>query len=108
MDGNRRVGDPLDAAAAKRFPDFLRFLRSRDDHRRLTAIPLSRQSETDHCAVVASGGDSGTKERHKNRCSGFFLGFDLDDEVHVVPDRTQVGLHAEIRALESAAGGKTS
>src|ERR1700738_1418092 len=42
------------------------------------------------------------------RWSGLFLGLDLDDEVNVVSDRTQIGLHAEIRAFESAAGGKTS
>jgi hypothetical protein len=40
------------------------------------------------------------------KVSGFLLGFDLDDEVNVVPDRTQKGLHAEVGALESAAGRK--
>ena len=39
---------------------------------------------------------------------GLFLGLYLDDEVNVVSDRTQIGLHAEIRAFGSAAGGKTS
>ena len=42
------------------------------------------------------------------KCLKIFLGFDLNDEVHVVPDRAQIGLHAEIRAFESTAGGKTS
>jgi hypothetical protein len=40
------------------------------------------------------------------KVSGFLLGFDLDDEVNVVPDRTQKGLHAEVGALESPAGRK--
>ena len=42
-----------------------------------------------------------------NQLLGLLLGLDLDDEVHVVPDSTQIGLHAEIRAFESTAGGKT-
>ena len=42
------------------------------------------------------------------RWSGLFLGLDLDDEVNVVSDRTQISLHAEIRAFESTASGKTS
>src|SRR5580704_15451670 len=42
------------------------------------------------------------------RWSGLFLGLDLDDEVNVVSDRTQISLHAKIRAFESTAGGKTS
>ena len=42
-----------------------------------------------------------------NQLLGFLLGLDLDNEVHVVSDSTQIGLHAEIRAFESTAGGKT-
>jgi hypothetical protein len=55
-------------------------------------------------ALVVSGGGSGTKPSALR----LFLGFDLNDEVYVVPDRAQIGLHAEIRAFESTAGGKTS
>ena len=40
------------------------------------------------------------------RWSGLFLGFDLDDEINVVSDGTQVGLHSEIGAFKTAAGGK--
>ena len=32
----------------------------------------------------------------KTGSSGLFLGFDLDDKLYVVSDRTQIGLHAEI------------
>ena len=45
---------------------------------------------------------------HEAHCSGFFFGFNLDDNIYVVSDRTQIGFHAEIRAFESPAGGKTS
>src|SRR5262249_55576013 len=45
-------------------------------------------------------------QRLKRHLSGLFLGLYLDDEVNVVSDRTQIGLHSEIRALKSAAGGK--
>jgi hypothetical protein len=38
------------------------------------------------------------------KVSGLLLGFNLDDEVNVISDRTQKGLHAEIGAFESAAG----
>jgi hypothetical protein len=40
------------------------------------------------------------------RLSGLFLGLYLDDEINVVADGAQIGLHAEIGPLESAAGGK--
>jgi hypothetical protein len=38
------------------------------------------------------------------KVSGLLLGFNLDDEVNVISDRTQKVLHAEIGAFESAAG----
>ena len=37
-----------------------------------------------------------------------FFGFNLDDEINVVADCAQIGLHTEIGPLESSAGGKTS
>jgi hypothetical protein len=37
----------------------------------------------------------------------FFLASISMDEINVVADRAQIGLHTEIGALESAAGGKT-
>ena len=38
------------------------------------------------------------------KVSGFLLGFNLDDEVNVIPNRSQKSIHAKVGAFESAAG----
>ena len=38
------------------------------------------------------------------KVSGFLLGFNLDDEVNVIPNRTQKSIHAKVGTFESAAG----
>ena len=36
------------------------------------------------------------------KVSGFLLGFNLDDEVNVIPNRTQKSIHAKVGTFESA------
>jgi hypothetical protein len=38
-----------------------------------------------------------------DKVSGFLLGFNLDDEVNVIPNRTQKSIHAKVGTFESAA-----
>jgi len=96
VDGNRRFGNPLDAAAPKRFPGFIR------------NSPAARLTASGKWITGSSLVEGGVAARvPPNRCL-LFLGLNLDDEVYVVPDSTQIGLHAEIRALEGTPGGKTS
>ena len=38
------------------------------------------------------------------KVSGFLLGFNLDDEVNVIPNRSQKSIHAKVGTFESAAG----
>ena len=67
---------------------------------------LQRKAEVKKDRAMLNG-VAGAYDTPQDRLSGFFLGFDLDDEINVVSDGAQIGLHAEIRAFEQCHGQKT-